>query len=48
MADLNSKCQNCAGAVLVTSTFCNISDLPPDEWYYTCIAGVEEECLKGE
>jgi hypothetical protein len=42
----NPKCEHCSACHLVTETFCNVSRLDPDDYYYQCIADVD--CLDGE
>ena len=45
---LNPKCEGCGMAKLVTQTFCNIARLKPEEYYYSCLAMQERECLGEE
>lgn len=48
MLELNAKCKNCSCASLVTMTPAGVSKLKPEDYYYQCLASVEQECLKGE
>lgn len=45
---LNPKCQGCGMAMLITQTFCSVARLEPEDYYFSCFASQEKECLGDE
>ncbi|MCW4014040.1 MAG: hypothetical protein NWF07_13790 [Candidatus Bathyarchaeota archaeon] len=46
--DNTPKCVGCGGRCLVTETFAGVSRLDPSEYYYQCVAMVDDECLEDQ